>query len=384
MKKKHAMNAILLTGSIVITLIIAEMALHFIGIPAPVFSGWRNKSGDLQTNQLGFRGQKIGYKDNDFVVVLVGDSQVAANALMFDALPEQRLEYYLRQRAGSKDVKVFSIGGVGFGQDQELLILRKYFETYRADLVVLWLSPYNDVWNNVFPTHWPDNGQPKPTFWLADGTLQGPSEQMGEEFVWSKFKIFALANRQFQFIDRDGDWERHLSAAYKPLSFYEGKVCDDWQTRWDSHDEMMRDENLGTEKSHFAMSLTPASPRTLYGRELTRLLLNEFKGLAESNNGRFVIFDVKLPDETDTACPEDEVVHLLNGKYYKTSLKQYYYNWQYIRAGFSSLTIPVTIAQWQVDQGDKHHLNDQATDQVMNDLAMHLQPFIKERTSLKR
>jgi len=384
MKEKRAANAILLISSIVLSLLIAEVVLHIIGIPAPVFSGWRNKSGDLQTNQLGFRGQKIDYTDNDFVVVLVGDSQVAANALMFDDLPERRLEYYLRQRAGSKNVKAYSIGGVGFGQDQELLILRKYLETYRADMVVLWLTPYNDVWNNVFPTHWPNNGWPKPTFWLTNGKLQGPSEQMGEVFGWSKFKLFALANRQFQFIDRDGDWEKHLPSAYKPLSFYEGKACNDWQTKWDNHDELMRDENLATEKSHFAISLTPASPRTLYGRELTRLLLHEFEGLVTKNKGKFVIFDVKLPNDADNVCPEDEVVHLLNGKYYKTSLKQYSDNWQYIRAGFSSLTIPLTIAQWQVDQRDKHHLNEQATDQVMNDLAMQLQPFMKERTPLKR
>src|SRR5689334_18393324 len=31
-----------------------------------------------EANQLGFRGQKIEYKDSDFVILLVGDSQVEA------------------------------------------------------------------------------------------------------------------------------------------------------------------------------------------------------------------------------------------------------------------------------------------------------------------
>lgn len=372
LKKELAKKVTLLLSSILISLLIAEVLLRFIGIPAPVFSGWRNKGSDLETNQLGFRGQKIAYTDNDYVVVLVGDSQVAAAALGFDGLPERRLEYHLGRLMKNKRVRVFSIGGIGYGQDQELLILRTYYRSYRADLVVLWLTPKNDVWNNVFPTHWPNNGRPKPTFWLANGALQGPSEQMGEVFGWSRFKLFALANRQFQLIDRDGDWGKKLPEAYKPLSFYDGKVCNDWQVKWDSGDELMRGENLATEKSHFAMSLTPVSPRTLHGMELTRRLLKEFESLATKNGGKFVIFDLKLPNKAGSLCPEEEAVHLLNGNYYKTSSKQLQANWQYIKAGFNSFAIPVTVTQWQIDTRDDTHLNEQATDQVMHDLASHL------------
>lgn len=367
----------LLISSIVISILIAEVLLQLAGIPDPVVSGWRNKRSDEETNQAGFRGQKFDYTDNDYVIVLVGDSQVAAAALSFDGLPERRLEYYLNRRVGKKSIKVFSIGGVGYGQDQELLILHKYYQEHRADLVVLWLTPFNDVWNNVFPTHWPRNGRPKPTFWIEQGRLQGPNEKMGEELGWSKFRLFALANRLFEFIDRDGEWEKHLPEAYKPISLYEGKICNDWQSKWDSNVSLIRDENLATEKSHYAMSLAPVSPRTRYGMDLTRLLLSEISDLAAKNNSGFAIFDVQLPEQAENICPEDEVVHLLNGKYYKTSKKQEQDNWQYIMTGFRYFTIPVAIPQWQIDRWDKRHLNERANDQVMSDLAKHLQPFVK-------
>jgi hypothetical protein len=378
MKKEYISRLILIVSSIVISVLLAEAVLQLFDVPAPVFSGWRNKSGEAETNEIGFRGQKINYTDDDYVIVLVGDSQVAGAALSFDGLPERRLEYHLNRMANKKNVKVFSIGGVGYGQDQELLILKKYYETFRADLVVLWLTPFNDVWNNVFPTHWPENGRPKPTFWLADGKLQGPSEQMGETLRWSKFKLFALANRQFQFIDRDGDWEKHLPEAYKPLAFYDGKTCNDWQAKWDNGYPLMREDNLATEKSHYALALTPTSPRSRYGMELTRSLLHEFDALATKNNGKFVLFEVKLPKKPDDdICPEDEVVHLLNGKYYKTSRKQYDDNWQYIETGFSAFTIPVTANPWQADIMDERHLNEQANDQVMGDLARLILPLIR-------
>lgn len=362
--------------SIILSISLAELFLGLLGTPSPVFSGWLHKRSNLETNQLGFRGQKYNYTNNDYVIVLLGDSHVAAAACSFDWLPESRLEHHLNQKANqNKNIKVFSIGAGGYGQDQQLLMLQKYYQTYRANMVVLWQTPDNDVWNNVFPTHFPKNGWPKPTFRLVDGKLHGPSENFGEQLSWSKIKLLALANRLFQFIDRDGDWEKYLPQPYKPISNYQGTICNDWQERWDNNLGFMRYENLFTEKSHLSISLTPVSPRMQYGLDLTRMLLGKIESIVNNNNGTFIMFNTQAPDNKQEICLEDEVVHLLNGKYYKTSRKQFCENLEYINDGFISFTIPVTIPKWRVGP-ENSHLNEHATDQVMNDLAPQIQPFI--------
>ena len=320
-------------------------------------------------------GRKYNYTDDDYVILLVGDSQVAAKACSFDWLPESRLEYHLIQAKQNRNIRVFSLGTEGYGQDQQLLMLQKYYKKYRADLVVLWQTPGNDVWNNVFPTNWVKNGWPKPTFRLIKGKLHGPSEQFGEALSWSKIKLLVLANRVFPFIDRDGDWEKHLPQPYKPMPNYAGDACYDWQESWDNN-AGFRDENLATEKSHLAISLTPISPRTQYGLDLTKALLAEIKSLVNNNKGHFVIFNTRVPDEKQQICSAEEVVHLLNGKHYKTSRKQFRDNIEYINANFVSFTVPVTIAKWRVGPQDSH-LNEPATDQVMNDLAAQILPLIE-------
>ena len=71
--------------------------------------------------------------------------------------------------------KVFSLGSLGYGNDQELLALQEYFREFRADKVVLWQTFNNDVWNNMFHTNMPKDGNMKPTFLLIKGQLVGPN-----------------------------------------------------------------------------------------------------------------------------------------------------------------------------------------------------------------
>jgi hypothetical protein len=121
-------------------------------------------------------------------------------------------------------------------------------------------------------------------------------------------KAPCIANRVFPFIDRDGDWEKHLPEPYKPIPKYAG---DAWQESWNNNPGF-QDENLATEKSHLAISLTPTSPRTQYGLDLTKALLAEIKNLVNNNKGDFVIFNARVSDEKQKICSTEEVVHLLN------------------------------------------------------------------------
>ena len=357
---------LLLFGSSTLTFLLAAVLFQIFYSPPPIISGWRGHVKSLEQNELGYRGHSIAYSDEDFVILLLGDSQVEAQACRFEYLPESRLEHDLNTKG--KRVKVFSIGAAGYGQDQQLLALREYFSKYRANLVLLWQTPTNDVWNNIFPTHWPTNANPKPTFWIEDGQLKGPTEQIGETISRPRIKMLSLFGKFIPSISqRDTIWEKRLPTAYKPLTEFKGPVNYDWQQRWDANLGLMRDENLDIEKSHFAIRLTPRSKRMEYGLVLTRKLLHEIDKLIFANNGRFVIFEVTASSEKPTL---EEEVHILNGKFYRTSEHQFRENLNYINNGFRTLDILVPLRNWRVGPADSH-LNEKATDEAM----MNLRPI---------
>ena len=366
-----AAKFLLVIFSTVFSLLMAEAMLQVAGKPAPTLSGWRSHvKSKLELNQLGFRGHPIEYSDGDFIVVLLGDSQVEAlQCCAYGWLPERRLQYHLNARG--KKVKVFTLGSGGYGQDQQLLVLREYYQKYRADLVVLWQTPENDVWNNMFPTHWPANGTPKPTFWLENGELHGPNVGMGANLS-SKIKLVALWERFISPASRDEHYEKYFPPAYSPMLEYEGPVDRDWQKRWDGNIGFMRDENLGNEKSHLVMRLTPPSARTQYGLDLTRRLLQELEKLVTRHAGRFVVFRADKPLEVPDIGGK---IHVLNGRYYKTSNEQFQSNVNYLNQDFKSYVSRVSIDDWKVGPEDSH-LNEHATDQVMEDLSRKLENLI--------
>ena len=346
--------------------VLSVALLQFAYTPPRIPSGWRSFAPVAERNELGYRGRKISYSSDDFVVLLLGDSQVEAMALPFDAMPERLLESALQGRG--RHVRVFSVGTGGYGQDQELLALDEYFRTNRADLVVLWQTQSNDIWNNLFKTHML-NRNPKPTFWLDhEGLLQGPSEQLGESIGDSPFVLTALWRRVFGLSRRDRDWEQTLPEPYSPLTSYGGSVNNTWQERWNANVGFMRDENLATEKSHMAVMLTPRSKRMQYGLDLTRALTLRISETVTAQHGRFVV----LQTETNDTAPARDEVYSLNGRYYKVSRDQFYANWEYINRGLAVEVIRVTVKDWRVSAEDGH-LNAEATNQAMSLVADRLQ-----------
>jgi hypothetical protein len=339
--------------------------------PPRVVSGWKSFAPEAQQNELGYRGRRIVYGPGDYVVVLVGDSQVEAMALPLDGMPERRLEAHLDSAKGN--TRVFSVGAGGYGQDQELLALQEYYRKYRADLVLLWQTPGNDVWNNVFKTHMA-NRNPKPTFWLdGAGALQGPSEGPLQPLANSRVVVASLWQLAFGLPWRDKSWERHLPEPYAPLAQYAGPARTEWQERWQTNLGRMRDENLETEKSHLAVMLAPRSKRMQYGLDLTHALTRRIQELVTANHGRLVVFYA----DTHDFVSDDDQVYVLNGKYYRVSKRQFEANWSYVNRGFDVETIPVFEKDWRVGPDDGH-LNARATDQVMADLARRLRPRIAE------
>lgn len=352
--------------------ILGALFLQFVFTPPPILCGWRSFAPVVEQNELGFRGHRIDYSTNDYVVVLLGDSHVEAMALPLASMPEQRLESHLN--ASGRRVRVFSLGAGGYGQDQQLLALQEYFRKYRADLVLLWQTPGNDVWNNLFKTHM-FNRNPKPTFWLDSGRLLGPSESLGQPLANSPIVVAALWQRVFALPRRDKEWELRLPEPYSPLNHYEGPVNREWQQRWDADQGRMRAENLATEKSHMAVTLAPRSKRTQYGLDLTRALMQRLQEVIASNNGALVVFQAEVPAFES----EDDEMFVLNGKYYRVSRRQFQANWDYVNRGFETEIVPVTVKDWRVSPEDGH-LNNRATDQVMSDLAQRLQRRVRDKT----
>jgi hypothetical protein len=367
-------------GSVLLCLLMAEVILRLVYSPPFMKSGWKSRASRFELNELGFRGHPIRYSADDFIVVLLGNSQVEANACAYGWMPERRLEYYLNDSYPSRRFRVFTVGAEGYGQDQQLLASDEYFGRYRADLVLLWQIPANDVWNNMFPTHWPANGAPKPTFRLEGGRLVGPNVPMGKPMTFrTGVRLVDLACNAVLAQDKlDERWEAYLPDPYSPIEDHDGPVNTSWQHRWDTNLGLMRQENLGTEKSHLSIFLTPRSERTQYGLDLTRALLSEIQNLVETHSGRFYIFETgsKRPD-----LGNDSMVYQLNGKHYRASIAQGHANQEYLNAGFRTFTIPVTVEDSRVGPADGH-LNEHAVDQVMRDLATTLiadLPFLFSR-----
>ena len=360
----------LVAASALLALALVSVLLQIFYRPAPLRAGWRSNVTSLEKNALGFRGHPIDYGPDDFVIVLLGDSQVQANACAYDWMPECRLEEHLRQ--SDRAVRVFTLGANAYGQDQELFALEEYLQRYRADLVLLWLYPRNDVWNNVFPTS-QASANAKPTFWIEADTLVGPSERW-EEALWSpRVKALALCQRIWFPSRRDAYWERRLPPAYIPLDDYRGPV-NPWMMD-KLGQRLLIYENLATEKSHFSLELAPRSPRTEYGIKLTRLLLGRIQAVTTSHAGSFAMF-IEREDGNDQ-WPFDEGVYAFRGHQYRLSPEQFNSSVLDLTAGFDVISLPTPIPHARYGPADPH-LNEHAVDAFMEALAKEIAPRLPQ------
>jgi hypothetical protein len=352
--------------SVLFTLLIIEMTLRLIDRPMNFMSGWNPCKEYSECNYLGFRGKQIAYSPDDFVVLLVGDSQVVALSLPFEQRPEIILENHLKKYR--KNVKVFTIGTAGYGQDQQLLILEKYFERHRADLVLLFHSTITDIYNNIYPVSGKDSAV-KPTFWLEDGNIRGPTEGWLEP-VGSRFKLKLLWQMHVGKTpgeQRSDQWEESiLPVSYKALSEYQGEVDYSWQEQWDSGNRLGL-ENINSERNGFAGWLTPRSNRMQYGIDLMQKLLSKMKELTEANNSQFIVFKEENQETLDYV--KDKRTHFLNGKYYILTLKQYQDNLKDLFRNYEFYNIPLKMDNYTMSE-DNRHLNLEANNKLMEELSL--------------
>ena len=158
-------NLALLGASILVGLLIAEIALRIAGISFPEFSrlhpvlGWAPRPGVEGTYAFGgrthLRINKAGFRDSDHAlakpegvlrIAVLGDSFTEAREV---ALEETFWKVMEAEMAGCvPGVEVLGFGVNGYGTAQEYLVLETSVWDYDPDIVLLAVFTGNDVWNN--------------------------------------------------------------------------------------------------------------------------------------------------------------------------------------------------------------------------------------------
>jgi hypothetical protein len=211
------------TISILAAVALVESALRIADYPSDPKWGWGWRESTYknaafvsdEVNEFGLRGQPIQFADGDYVVLLVGDSAVESGAQPQAVQPERILQFAMREYG--IPAKVFSLASTGWSHDQELVVLRKYFERHRADAVVHWLAPENDFWEAGFIDRGSSlvPGLLKPTFVLDKaGTL---SRYSVPAFRLKIAHVLALAFSRW----RDGE---HWGNSAIAVRSYEGTL----------------------------------------------------------------------------------------------------------------------------------------------------------------
>lgn len=290
---------------------IAEVTLCFLSDRLNLNWGWRwdespyrsaENISDHRVNQLGLRGREISYTDDDIVILLVGDSYVEAGTQRFEDMPEFILEQALQEQYGSKNIRVFSVASAGWGQDQQLLWLKQYFKNYRADLVVAWLTPVNDFWENTFVERSVSTsfGRLKPSFRLVGGYLEGPKQSYTHSYILDLI-VRAKANlegAESKLLEQEVTyWNSQLPSASRkiqPVSCPDKVVAqaEVISALRENHGDITvkTSEDIEGNRSHFSPFGIPRSMREQYQIDITKALLERMKSEVETVDGKFAVF----------------------------------------------------------------------------------------------
>ncbi len=306
-------NFLLMIFSVFFVLVILEVGLRIFYTPLITGWGWNNSprrklsnfKNDLP-NQLGVRGQKINYSDSDFVIVLLGDSQVEAATSSPKEMPEILLENYLNSNQ-NKNIKVFSLAAAGWGQDQQLLALKNYFKHFRANLILLWATPENDFWENVFPDRsvCKQAGHLKPTFRLIDNNLS--EVYYKDNCYYKNSALLHLIIKAWQAVNGKtieqmilDDWLKSLPPAHSvstiriPANSIE--IDKDFFSKnvFNFADKnnitILTYEDFIDSRSHFTPYIINKSKRDLYSIELTKKLFQTIINLSVEHKAKILVF----------------------------------------------------------------------------------------------
>ncbi|KRB85127.1 hypothetical protein ASE07_21425 [Noviherbaspirillum sp. Root189] len=338
-RKNLLLSAVTLAVTLILALLAVEGALRVANYPPAPPIGWRwdespyrapFNASENQTNQLGLRGNRIEYGTDDFVIVLLGDSQVEAGTQNADKQPEVVLRQEL-ERAGIRKVRVFSVASAGWGQDQQLVWLNEYFRHYRADLVLNWLTPVNDYWENTFVDRsiTREAGRLKPTYTLTgDRQLQTvmPASvdlRLASLVGLAKGRI-SLGNSYTIEQYRLDRWTARLPSSQSPQAAsgvcpgneIDQKILIGAYMSGNRNYTLVTDEDLPDGRSHFSPFLKNQSARDRYAVDVTHRLLEELGNVSKAHNARYLMFHPYRHD-LDAAFREIRCVRTADGRLFE-------------------------------------------------------------------
>jgi lysophospholipase L1-like esterase len=189
--KRLLVPAAVVVGSVLVALLLAEVALRVMGFSAPVWyrpdpqlgwtlrpgmSAWFTKEGRalVTVNEQGRRDREttLHKPEGVYRIVVLGDSyseamQVEREQAYWSLLPERLASCGFQP---GKTIEVLNFGVSGYGTAQEYVMLESQAIRYRPDLVLLQFTNGNDVGNNSFAL---DEEKNRPFYVLErDGRLR--------------------------------------------------------------------------------------------------------------------------------------------------------------------------------------------------------------------
>ncbi|MDH3503146.1 MAG: hypothetical protein OEZ41_05735 [Nitrospirota bacterium] len=397
--KRMKQNLAIAVGSTIVAIFLMEALLRGIGIPATLNSGWgwENSAGRklskydiLTTNQFGYRGQHITYHPDDYVVLLVGDSQVEAYAGRPEHMPEQFLQESLASQL-HKPVKVFSLASSGWGQDQQLLALQEYFRVYRADLVVLWATPGNDFWENAFPDRSATQqaGHLKPTFRLIDRELYGPYFTSGSylhDSAIAQLVESGLANIRQETLEQRilREWLKDMPTPHESNKQTHEYLCEGltvinqvefYKTIFELNNNIgytvKSGEDVLNSRSHFSAYMLDPSRRDGYLIAITESLLRHVKEEVENNDSQFLVFYPVREDFDKRGMEMVKCVSDSQGNTFRVSL-DYKSLLQRVMSSDHLVVFDLPGGNQIVVSPNDRHLNDFGNELVMKKLSLSL------------
>jgi hypothetical protein len=160
--RRLAGNIALAGAALLASLLVCELVLRLLGVSYPVFV-WTDrvrgvahipgvKSSWVEINSDGWRGPEVAreHPAGTLRIALLGDSYIEAFEVPFGKTAGEVLERRLSALRGTP-VEVLNFGEGGYGTGQELLTLQHEVWKYSPDLVLLAVTPSNDISDNYRP-----------------------------------------------------------------------------------------------------------------------------------------------------------------------------------------------------------------------------------------
>lgn len=294
-------------------LLITDLLANILNIqPTNSTFGWlhshqtyKNVQKKINFNEYGTRDEpkKINKKN----IILLGDSQVETSHSA-EKMPARLIENELDQK-----FNVYSFGSWGWGNDQQLLMLKKSIKKIDPEYVILIFS-YNDFNDNYYNIGF--NGE-KPTFKLINNKLQYPKMDNLKKYLnysWYyrvSYRIYLTyyhklflnkKNKILSNIKCDGK-KKYLSQReifnsihdwdYDYSMYLNTTIVKNHMNKEDfinSAKFFIKENNYDNEIDKFNLFRESKNTIKLYKQKLTSALIQEIQKISVNNGSKFILY----------------------------------------------------------------------------------------------